>query len=364
LYGGLKNICSSQNRHLARDLYSILEPVKSGPIKIECCFRLAVLTNNHELMVFPNMKLLRYLLMIICLLALYDCSFFRTPKWDILTTTQVSKTLETSNSISIESADNTEVDHSLEQLLLQGEKLWSERSDPIKLKTFIETYQAILEKKNTYEHLSRLSYACFLYGHSLSKQEALGFFLLGAEYGELALAHNNKFLSSIQKGKELEYAIGQLDSSTIDAIYWTAMNLFFWAEGKGDLYLLKQRRRIETLMQRVEDLDEKFFFYGVERFRGIYKARISQSSFGKPGDLNKAQIHFTQCLRKYPDSLETKVAFAKWYAKDPRITDCKLYKSLLLSVINALEDTDSENRAEQTITQTEAKKLIKLTCSM
>ncbi len=134
-------------------------------------------------------------------------------------------------------------------------------------------------------------------------------------------------------------ALKRLDKKQMPALFWT---VFAWGNIinllQDDPARLAELPKVDLLMQRVKELDEKYFFAGPHLFYGVYYG-------GRPemlgGDPEKAGFHFQRAVEisggKY---LMTRFLLAKYYAV--RIQDRALFEQTLKEIISAPVDLNPE----------------------
>ncbi len=121
---------------------------------------------------------------------------------------------------------------------------------------------------------------------------AIDFYTRAGHYGLRALAQSRgSFPASVGHGPEqLAEELGNLKAEDVPALYWTA---FAW----GNLIKLQPENPerlfdltvVTTLMQRVLDLDETYYYGSAHLFFGVYYSALPEM-FG--GGLVKAKGHF------------------------------------------------------------------------
>ena len=85
-------------------------------------------------------------------------------------------------------------------------------------------------------------------------------------------------------------ALARLDRRAVPALFWSASSWAKWIEMQlDDPARLAELPRVEALMRRVLELDERYYFGGAHLFFGVYYGARAPM-FG--GDYTRAQQHF------------------------------------------------------------------------
>lgn len=239
----------------------------------------------------------------------------------------------------------------VQALLEKADSLWEQRGEQAKLESAIKAYEEVIAvDPNNLEVLTKLSRAYYLLadgyleGGDVEKQ--LETYNKGAQYGEMAMALDPEFKKRVEAGAKVEDAISVLDINYIGAIYWSASNLGKWAKKKGFLTLLKYKDKARKMVQRVLEMDEKYFYGAPHRYFGAYYA-LAPSFAG--GDLKKSEEHFNKSLEIAPDYIGTWVLKAD--TLDVKLQDKELYKKDLEKALSipseSIPDIIPEQNAEK-----------------
>jgi hypothetical protein len=117
---------------------------------------------------------------------------------------------------------------------------------------------------------------------------------------------------------------------------------------------LAELPRVESMMQRVLELDEGFYYGGPHLFWGIWFASRPKIA---GGDLKKAQAHFLRAFEFGKGKfLMAYVYYANVYAR--QTLDKDLYISTLQTVLNTPADTLPELTLLNTVAKKKAKELL------
>ncbi len=263
---------------------------------------------------------------ILSIMAIYGCAAKRQAGWQI----EIEKR-----------AGNVQA------LLEKADALWEQRGEQAKLEEAIRAYEDVISvDPENLEVLTKLSRAYYLLadgyleGGDVEKQ--LETYNKGAQYGERAMALDPEFKKRVESGVKVEDAISVLDSKYIGAIYWSASNLGKWAKKKGFLTLLKYKDKARKMVQRVLEMDEKYFYGAPHRYFGAYYA-LAPSFAG--GDLKKSEEHFKKSLEIEPNYIGTWVLKAD--TLDVKLQDKELYRKDLEKALSIPAESLPEIIPEQ-----------------
>jgi hypothetical protein len=171
----------------------------------------------------------------------------------------------------------------------------------------------------------------FLFLENSKPQEAKDFYLRGRDYALRCLPASWRQAALSGTIDSLTPSLSQADRRQVPALFWAAFN---WA---GAINLsraspsdLAQMPKTVVLMQRVQDLDPAFHFYGADLFFGVYYAS-RPALLG--GDARKAEAFF-QDARKgtQGDFLMAYVLEARYAAV--ALQDKTLFESLLKKALD------------------------------
>ena len=160
------------------------------------------------------------------------------------------------------------------------------------------------------------------------------------------MALSDEFTEKMKSGWRIEEAVTVLDKRAVPALYWRSSALGKWATADGFATLLSYKDEVKAIMQRCLELDQEYYFYGPDRYFGVFYGRAPAMS---GGDLGKSKHHFEISLDKFPNYFATRVLMADDYAV--KAQDKVLYRELLEYVIEgdpeSLPEAAPENRCEQ-----------------
>ena len=190
-------------------------------------------------------------------------------------------------------------------------------------------------------------------------ERARRLYLRGKEYGMRQLKRNRDFEKAFTGNPAVfENALQSFNTKDVPFLFWTAYN---WA-GMINLSMTNPQAiadlpRVQSMMQRVIELDESYFFGGAHLFFAtIYSIRPPILG----GNIEKADMHFQSCFKYANDQfLLPYVYYARYYAT--RIMDRELFENTLDKVINTPYDILQDQTLPNKIAQEKAKRIYKKT---
>lgn len=226
---------------------------------------------------------------------------------------------------------------------------WKKRDDRQELTRAIAALERVVEQNaGDAEALTMLARAHYFLADGFLALEAgqekqeLAVYQKGVDYGERALLLLEPgFEEKMRGGAKFEDAIKGISEKGMPAAYWYAVNLGRFATKQGLSARLYYKDKLKATMERILELDPKFFYGAADRYFGAFFA-ILPSIAGK--DLNKSAQHFDRSLELAPEYLSTRVVKAQFLAVER--DDEQLYRSLLNEVLQA-QDTDNEDIAPE-----------------
>lgn len=234
-----------------------------------------------------------------------------------------------------------------ETLVKEGDALWLQRGERVKLEQAIAKWEAAVKIKDSDWHTyAKLAQAIYLLtdGHiQFEKNDAA--YLAGHQRGlETAkrgmMAYSTKFEQLINGGAKMENAVAVIERDGVPLLYWYATHLGKWAKKKGFKTILEYKDVVRKVIQRVYDLDPNYYHGAADRYFGAFFA-VAPPFAG--GDINKSLKHFDESKKKAPYYLGTYVLQAELYA--PKKQDQAMFTRLLNKVINAQPCTGSPSDA-------------------
>lgn len=169
-----------------------------------------------------------------------------------------------------------------------------------------------------------------------SVERAQLFYLRARDYGLDLLRLTSAFKDSIPV-KEAEFLnrIGRLKKEDVPALFWTAFAWAGWINlSKDNAQAIFDLGKVKGMMNRVQELDESFFFGSVHLFFGSIYGSLPKMLGGDP---EKAKAEFDRCLEiNQGKFLLTYVYLARYYAQ-PTLDEA-LFDKYLKIVLQAPED--------------------------
>jgi hypothetical protein len=154
---------------------------------------------------------------------------------------------------------------------------------------------------------------------------------------------------------EFKEGLNRLGKKDVPYIFWTATCWANWIRLNLDsMEALSELPRVETMMQRVLDIDEGFYYGGPHLFMGIWFASRPKMA---GGDLKKAQGHFLKALDLGQGKfLMAYVYYANHYAR--KMMDKDLFNSTLQKVLETPADISPDLTLLNTVAKKKAQELL------
>jgi hypothetical protein len=149
--------------------------------------------------------------------------------------------------------------------------------------------------------------------------------------------------------------VKRLGKKDVPYLFWSATCWASWINlNLESMEALAELPKVESMMQRVLELDEGFYYGGAHLFMGIWFASRPKIA---GGDLKKAQAHFLRALELGKENfLMAYVYYANYYAR-PAL-DKDLFISILQTVLKAPADALPELTLLNTVAKKKAKELL------
>lgn len=154
---------------------------------------------------------------------------------------------------------------------------------------------------------------------------------------------------------EITPALKKIDPDQVGYLFWGAYGWATWIQfQEGAPAAMADLPIVESIMLRVVELDESFYYGGAHIFLGSYYGSKPQIYGGRPDASRK---HFERALEiNKRQFLLTQLAYAQTYAR--MIFDRELYLKLLTEVLER-PMTDSDMASSNKLAKVTAAKLIK-----
>jgi len=162
----------------------------------------------------------------------------------------------------------------------------------------------------------------------------------------------NPLQSPFDDFRERLKTLGEKD---IPYLFWTATCWASWINLNLDsMEAMAELPRVESMMKRVLELDEGFYYGSAHLFMGIWYASRPKMA---GGDLKKAQEHFLRALSLGQGKLLVGyLYYANYYAR--KAMDKDLFVSSLTRVIEAPPDIAPELTLVNTVAKEKARQLL------
>lgn len=215
---------------------------------------------------------------------------------------------------------------------------------------------------NNFDLLSLASQAYCGYAQAFVEEEdperASKLYLKGREYGMRALKTKGSFRRALARGERVEDAVKRLGKKYVPALFWTGTCWAAWLNlNKRDPRALLDVPSIKGVMERVYNLDDKFYYGGPHLFFGIYYAGLPSIA---GGGADKSKAEFDKVFEiTGGKSLLPYVMYAQSYAT--LIQDQGLFESTLKKVLASPSDAVPDLTLVNEVAKKRAAKLLKET---
>ena len=154
---------------------------------------------------------------------------------------------------------------------------------------------------------------------------------------------------------DFQEVLKQLGKKEVPYLFWSATCWASWVNLNLDsVEAVAELPRVESMIRRVLELDESFYYGGPHLFMGIWFASRPKIA---GGDLNKAQRHFLKALEFGKGNfLMTYVYYANTYAR--MALDKGLFTSLLQRVLESPADDPPALTLLNTVAKKKAQELL------
>ena len=179
------------------------------------------------------------------------------------------------------------------------------------------------------------------------------FYRRGKDFGIRALSTKNGMKKVFNSAfPDFKKAVSRLGKKDVPTLFWTAFN---WANYLNlhldDPATIAELPRIEALIDRIIELDDKFYFGSAHAFKGVIIATKPKMLGGNP---TAAESEFKRAMDIAPNYLMTKVLFAQYFAKQTQ--NQALFKNTLTEVI----DSTTESKPSEILANKLAKRRARL----
>lgn len=207
-------------------------------------------------------------------------------------------------------------------LVAEGDANWEMRSDRAAVEAAIAAWERAVHVPTPPEVNRRaamaplfvkisgayywLAHAHERYAESTTSESMQALYEQGMDWGARALALNNESWNrALIYETPIPEAVVHLTPADVPAAYWYATNLGRWGLERGIATVLSRVNDIKAIMDRVEALNDDYFYNATNRYFGVYYTKLP---FGNP-DIEQARRRFEECIARYPEYLETRVLY-------------------------------------------------------
>jgi len=188
------------------------------------------------------------------------------------------------------------------------------------------------------------------------KERAKLFYNRGKEYGLRVLLKNRQFNETFKKNIDsFNKSLQSFKKDDVPALFWTGFAWGNWINLNLDLpEALIDIPKVESIMMRVMELDESYYYGSVHLFFGVsYGSRSAILG----GNLEKSKEHFDGAIKISGGNFLIDYFYkAKYYAIPTQ--DKELFENLINKVISTPSDVLPEQRLVNEVAKVKAKKLL------
>lgn len=188
------------------------------------------------------------------------------------------------------------------------------------------------------------------------KERASLFYNRGKEYGLRILLKNKQFNEVFKKDIEIfKKSLQTFKKDDVPSLFWTGFAWGNWINLNLDMpEALIDLPKVESIMNRVMELDESYYYGSVHLFFGVsYGFRSAMLG----GNLEKSKEHFDKVIKISGGKFLIGYFYkAKYYAVS--VQDKELFESLLNKVISSPSDILPEQRLVNEVAKEKAKVLL------
>lgn len=257
---------------------------------------------------------------------------------------------DTSEKVEISAAEKS-------QLMRDAKRLWNTRHIRADLEAALEKFSAVARSGDSeYEALVFLTRGYYLLAdaHEEQMDQKKKLWETSVAWGEKGMALNEGFRKAVvEEKKSVTEALPLLGKEQIDALYWAAASLGKWAKNSGIATTLKYKNQIRAMVERVQALNDKFFYGAVYRYWGTFYA-VAPGFAG--GSMEKSLENYQKSLKLANNYLGTHVLYAENYLS--RKGDKENFKKELNFVLDTKPETIPELVPEQLLEKRKAKLML------
>jgi hypothetical protein len=186
-------------------------------------------------------------------------------------------------------------------------------------------------------------------------ERASSFYLRGKQHGLIALELSGAENLADSTIADFEKQVSQLDQGDVAALFWTASCWAKWIDmHRDDTEAIAQLARATTLMQRVLELDETFYYGGAHMYFGVYYGSRSPML---GGDFKKSAWHFDRAREITDGKLLIPDLLQAQYL-DRQKQDQESFHRRLTAIVDAPDDLMPELGLQNAIAVQKARMLL------
>jgi len=154
---------------------------------------------------------------------------------------------------------------------------------------------------------------------------------------------------------DFKQGLKHLKKKEVPYLFWAATCWANWIRLNLDsMEAMSELPRVEWMMKRALELDERYYYGGPHLFMGIWYASRPKIA---GGDLKKAQEHFLKALDLGQGKfLMADIYYANYYAR--KMMDKNLFTSILQKVLETPANTSPDLVLVNTVAKKQAKELL------
>ncbi len=189
-----------------------------------------------------------------------------------------------------------------------------------------------------------------------NREKAKGLYLKAKNYGLKALSKRKRFRELLPKHvDQFRTCLADFGKKDVPALFWTASSWGSWISLSTDsVEAMAEIPKVLSLMERVMELDEGFYYGGPHLFMAVYHLSRPKAYGGDP---ERARRHFEKAFELSQGKfLMSHVLYAKYYAR--QTFDRELFLLTLEKVLEAPADSVPELTLLNTLAKQQAKRLL------
>ncbi len=188
------------------------------------------------------------------------------------------------------------------------------------------------------------------------EEKAKGLYSKAKHYGLRVLSKRERFKELLPKHvDQFRTCLAEFGKKDVPALFWTASSWGSWISLSTDsVEAMAEIPKVVSLMQRVMELDEGFYYGGPHLFMAVYHMSRPKAYGGDP---ERAHRHFEKAFELSQERfLMGHVLYAKYYAR--QTLDRELFVLTLEKVLDTPADSVPELTLLNTLAKQQAKRLL------